>query len=322
MKKHVPFQIGSDEDIKLGPSWMQLYVKVGILICYPMLMSIFTLGAENDQPITQGQRVFTIGHSFHTWVAPMLTEMANAAGIKGHEVAGISYIGGSVIMNHWNVPDADNKAKAALIAGKVDVLTMSNIWLPDEGIEKFVDLAYEHNPNVRVTIQELWLPNDRYDPTYPLKYLTGIKVDHNAATIADLTKQQDLYTKAMEEMIRGLNKKLGKDVVLAVPVGQAVIALRAKVIAGHAPGIKDQDALFSDDWGHATTPIQVLAAYCHFAVIYRTNPIGLPVPPELVVAPDQAKALNLLLQQLAWDAVIHDSLSGVRVNASATSESK
>jgi hypothetical protein len=293
---------------------MTHYVKIGILACCSLLLPFFAFGAESDPPITTGQRVFTIGHSFHVWVAPMLEEMAKSAGIQGHEIAGISSIGGSTIIMHWNVPDANNTAKAALIAGKVDVLTMSNIYLPDEGIEKFAKLAFEHNPNIRITMQEFWLPNDRYDPTYPLKYMTGIKVNHNAATMVELRKQHDLYFKDMDDMIRAVNKDLGKNVMLAVPVGQAVLALREKVIAGQAPGIKDQSALFSDDWGHATTPIQVLAAYCHFAVIYRRNPIGLPVPPELAamgLPPDQAGALNLLLQQLAWDAVIHHPLSGV-----------
>jgi hypothetical protein len=55
------------------------------------------------------------------------------------------------------------QSKAALTAGKVDVLTLSPIWLPDEGIGNFAKLAFEHNPNVRVTVQEYWLPADRYD---------------------------------------------------------------------------------------------------------------------------------------------------------------
>ena len=51
----------------------------------------------------------------------------------------------------------------------VDVLTLSPIWLPDEGIEKFAKLGLEHNPDIRVTVQEFWLPNDTYHPVYPLE---------------------------------------------------------------------------------------------------------------------------------------------------------
>ena len=63
-----------------------------------------------------------------------------------------------------------------------------------------------------------------------------------------------------------------------MPVGQAVIALREKIIAGQAPGLKTQWELFRDSWGHPAPPLQALAAYCHFAVIYRRSPVGLPMP--------------------------------------------
>jgi len=261
-----------------------------------------------------GLRVFTCGHSFHVWVVPILSEMAGSAGIKDHTVAGVSSIGGSRVIQHWNVPDEKNKAKAALIAGKVDVLTLSPIFLPDEGIEKFAKLAFEHNPEVRVTLQEFWLPNDEYVPVYPLQ--TKKKIDHNAATGAELRKQHEPYFRGMDDLIRELNKQLGKDVVYAVPVGQAVIALREKVIAGEAPGIKTQAELFRDSWGHPTGAIKALAGYCHFAVIYRKSPVGLPLPsaksfPRTSNAGDDEK-LNHLLQELAWDAVIHHPLSGVK----------
>ena len=66
----------------------------------------------------------------------MVGEMAKSAGIKDHQLAGSSMIGGSRVIQHWDVPETKNLAKAALLAGKVDVLTLSPIWLPDEGIEK------------------------------------------------------------------------------------------------------------------------------------------------------------------------------------------
>ena len=86
-------------------------------------------------PITKGQRVFTCGHSFHVWVPGILADLAKKAGIEGHTQVGLSSIGGSRVIQHWNVPDEKNKAKEALKAGKVDVLTLSPIFLPDDGIE-------------------------------------------------------------------------------------------------------------------------------------------------------------------------------------------
>jgi hypothetical protein len=265
-------------------------------------------------PITQGQRVFTCGHSFHVFVYGMLAEMAKSAGIDDHEMAGASRIGGSRVIQHWDVPDEKNEAKAALRAGKVDVLTLSPIWLPDAGIQKFAKLAVEHNPNVRITVQEFWLPNDTYEPKYPLD--TRKKVDHDATNVTELRTKNDAYCRDIEDYVRGLNKELGKDAVFVVPVGEASVALREKIIAGEAPGLKAQWDLFRDTWGHAKPPLMVLSGYCHFAVIYRRNPAGLPVPlalqkDESIDDKDKEK-LNRLLQAIAWETVCHHPLTGMK----------
>ena len=269
-------------------------------------------GAMQTKPITQGQRVFTCGHSFHFWVPPLVAELAHAAGITNHVVAGVSSIGASPALAHWKVPDDKNRAKAALTAGKVDVLTLSCMSGPDEGIRNFAKLAVAHNLNVRVTLQELWLPEDRFP------FITGPRVPHtmdefNGATLAGLQPPHAAYFKAMEDYVRALNTELGKQVVFIVPDAQATLALRTRIIAGTAPGLKKQSELFADTWGHPTVPLKVLSAYCHFAVIYRRSPVGLPMPHILTDAKTKGwdAKLNRLLQELAWEAVTHHPLSGV-----------
>jgi hypothetical protein len=259
--------------------------------------------------VEKGQRVFTCGHSFHVFVPSILADMAKGAGLEDHKIAGLSSIGGSRVIQHWDVADEKNKAKKALRDGKVDVLTLSPIHLPDAGIEHFAKLALKHNPKVRVTVQEFWLPFDLHDGhTRRPK-----KVDHDAPTAAQLKKEHERYFRSMDEHVRNLNKKLGREVLLVVPVGQAVIALREKIIAGKAPGLKKQSDLFTDAIGHARPPLKALAAYCHFAVIYRRTPVGLPVPAVLKKAkkPEWGEKLNRLLQELAWDAVTHHPLGGL-----------
>ena len=183
-------------------------------------------------PLTKGQRVFTCGHSFHVWVPPILSDVAKSAGIKDHQAVGLSSIGGSRVIQHWNVPEEKNQAKEALRGGKVDVLTLSPIYLPDEGIEKFTELALQHNPQIRVTVQEFWERWDIYEPTMK----PPAKVDHNAITGEELRRRHAPYFKEMDKHIRNLNKRFGKQVLYVVPVGQAVIALREKIIAGQRPG--------------------------------------------------------------------------------------
>ncbi len=223
---------------------------------------------------------------------------------------GISSIGGSRVIQHWDIAEDKNKAKEALKTGKVDVLTLSPIFLPDPGIENFTKLALEHNKDIRILVQPIWLRWDIYEPTTKRPN----KVDHNAITGEELRKRHAVYFKEMDEHIRDLNKKQGKTVLFVVPAAQAVIALREKIIAGQAPGLKEQEDLFTDALGHGKPPLQALVAYCNYAVIYRRSPVGLPVPNVLKQAKlgDQEEKLNRLLQELAWEAVIQHPLSGVR----------
>ncbi len=261
-------------------------------------------------PAVAGQRVFVAGHSFHFFIGKWLDEIVPSAGITGHKLLGVSFIGGSRVIQHWNLPDEKNTIKAALNTGKVDVLTLSPITLPDEGIEKFAKLALSKNPNVIVTVQQSWLPNDEpFEKAFPLHNKKDL--DRDAATAAELKEMYDDYAKRMDAHIADLNKKLAKPVLRVVPCGMAMLMLRERVRAGDAPGIKQQSDLFFDALGHPKAPGQALVAYCHFAVIYRRSPVGLPVPPMLAKAGFTDEKLNRLLQEIAWDAVTHDPLSSV-----------
>jgi hypothetical protein len=281
------------------------------------------LGADDERslaaPITKGQRIFTCGHSFHVFVYPMLEELAKSAGIADQQMVGLSRIGGSRVVQHWDAADEKNEAKAALKAGKVDVLTLSPIWLPDEGIDNFAKLGVEHNPNIRILVQEFWLPNDTYKPVYPLEVRKGC--DHNATDLKELKKKNDAYCRDVEEYVTRLNRQLQTDALYVVPVGEASVALREKITAGEAPGLKTQWDLFRDDWGHAKAPLAALSAYCHFAVIYRRSPVGLSPPNALAKSTEidePSKApLNVLLQEIAWKTVCEHPLTGLRAAASS-----
>jgi hypothetical protein len=315
---------------------------LAIAACNSPALSQTASTAEQSEkqtaPVAQGQRLFTCGHSFHVFVYRMVDKMAKAAGFEDHQSVGLSRIGGSRVIQHWDVPEDKNEAKAALRAGKVDVLTLSPIWLPDTGIEQFAKLGLEHNPAIRIAVQEFWLPNDTYEPIYPLDVRKG--VNHNATNLADLHEKQTNHLHDLEDYVRRINQERAKHLAFVVPVGQAALALREKIEARQAPGLKMQWDLFRDSWGHAQPPLAVLSGYCHFAVIYRRSPVGLPLPEELAKyrritsdvrlrkpgwrpsAKDLAQAesltkneqedLNCLLQELAWEAVTKNPLSGVK----------
>ena len=144
------------------------------------------------QPIARGQRIAFASHSFHWFMPEILKEMVEAAGIKDHAGVAESSIGNSKVLEHWNVPDAQNKVKEALRTGKVDVLSVSPVHLPDDGIEKFTELGLKYNPNIRILVQEFWLRWDVFEPTTK----PPAKVDHNAITGEELRKRHAPISRA------------------------------------------------------------------------------------------------------------------------------
>ncbi len=270
----------------------------------------FTTPATSGLP--PGPRVFVCAHSFMIFTATMLPKMAEAAGI-GYQDAGRQMIGGSRTIQHWEVPDDKNLAKRVLREGSVDVLTLSpHMLLPDEGIDHFTKLGLEKNPKLRVLVQASWPARDGN--------LTGEFRNsmRNDATVESLRKmremQREKWNTQLEAQVTALNTSAGKEAVFIVPVGDAVFALRERIIEGKAPGITKQADLFKDDLGHPMPPMSVLVTYCHFAAIYQRSPVGLPVPAALKDAP-QAAELNALLQELAWEAVTRYPMSGVKAEA-------
>jgi hypothetical protein len=271
------------------------------------------LRAENEAPANP--RVFVCAHSFMIFTARMLPPMAQAAGIP-YPAAGQQMLGGSRVIQHWNLPDAQNRAKAALIAGNVDVLTVSpHVLLPDEGIDNFAKLGLEKNPKLHVFVQSSWPARDGFlDKPFRNE-------DRNASTLKSLRLMKEghrtRWLDSLEAQVRKLNGTIGRDAVFIVPVSDAVFALRERIAQNTAPGLAKQTDLFRDDLGHPTETLAELVTYCHFAAIYGRSPEGLPVPAELRSRP-QAEELNKLLQKLAWEAVSAYPLSGVKQAVPAT----
>jgi hypothetical protein len=272
------------------------------------LFVLATVGLTAQEASPRGLKVLTAGHSFHVWMPPLVAEMAKAAGIQGHEQLAISSIGGSKVIQHWDLPAEKNKAKPVLEAGKADLFTMAPTFLPDPGIENFTKLGLEHNPKLRLTLQQNWVPFE--DPVIWLSKSKPKSIDRDGITLAQLRAKHDPYFKMIEDHVKELNARIPEAKIVIVPSGEAVMALRDKVIKGEAPGIRTQNELFTDALGHPGAQIRVLSAYCHYSVIYRRSPVGLPVVSQLTKLPESEK-LNRLLQEIAWKAVTGHPMSGV-----------
>lgn len=275
-----------------------------------ILTSLLLLGylagaspAQEQKTAPPGLRVFFASHSL-MWYAPKpLGEMADAAGIKGHKLVGLQSLGASKTVQHWNLPDDKNEAKKALKAGNVDVFIMSPIPFPDEGVENYVKLGLEHNPDMRFIVQLSWGGGDIDNQDFPKGAFDKVDKEKTPDQLKGLYQRN---IKAGEAQADALNEKYGKGkkIVALVPSAQAMVTLRSKIANKEWPGLTKQGELFVDAV-HPSAPMEALNTYLHFAVLYGQSPVGLPMPAMLKNAKREAwdEKFNRSLQELAWDTV-------------------
>jgi hypothetical protein len=269
---------------------------LGCLLVAPAL-------AQEAKAPPAGLRIFYTGHSFHMFVVPQMEQLVKSAGIEGHKLVGRQGIGGSRVIQHWELAEDKNTAKPALASGEVDVFTMAaHLAIPDEGITKFTELGLKHNQNLRLYVQASWYPFDGPPPDKRIRD----NAQRDEAKIADLQAAIDEWRKKLEAQVDELNKQHGKTAVFIVPAGDAVVKLRSLIVDGKYPGVAKQSELFTDPIGHGRGHVQALATYCNYAAIYRANPAGLKMTVQGV---DDAQ--HAILQKIAWETVSAYSHAGV-----------
>jgi hypothetical protein len=266
------------------------------------LACTIAVAADDAQTPPDGLRVFYTGHSFHMFVPPRVEQMVAAAGIQGHKLVGTQGIGGSRVIQHWDLPDEKNKAKAALTSGEVDVFTMAaHVAIPDEGITNFTELGLQHNPKLRLLVQASWYPFD-----VPGDNRIRDNAQRDEMKIEDLQAAIDEWRTKLEAQVDLLNTQHNRQAVFIVPAGDAVVKLRSMIVAGTYPGVTKQSELFRDPIGHGGPHIQALVAYCNYSAIYRVSPEGLKTPPKGLDAAQEA-----ILQKLAWETVSEYPHAGI-----------
>ncbi|MHC4543765.1 MAG: hypothetical protein ACYTDW_03960 [Planctomycetota bacterium] len=96
--------------------------------------------------------------------------------------------------------------------------------------------------------------------------------------------------------------------VLIVPGGQALIALKGRIEAGKVPGMTDFFAeIFADDL-HLTTKGRYLISLVHYACIYTESPEGKVSSLTTGLSPEQAG----IFQKIAWQTAHDYKWSGIK----------
>ena len=287
-------------------------------------------------PITQGQKYVMATHSFNVFIGPArsrtphgplspgpLAALAAERGKVGHQNLAVQMIGGSTPMQHWNQGDGDdtqNIAKVALNKGGVDVFTMSpNARMPEEGIDLFGDLVIKTNPNARILVQNSWSAWDGNGVTASVggtERPNFANEEHDKADLATIDgwlsslEVKDGYLERMRAQLSGINRRAGRQMAYIVPSSVSAYTLRKEIIKGNIPGVTLQSQIFRDGMGHPTAPLANVVTYTWYATMYRESPVGLKA---LVDTSDPtSEQRELLLQQIAWNAVIAEPMSGVK----------
>lgn len=283
------------------------------LLTLSELTFLVSLQPFDEPPLhPPGLHVFYASNSGMWYVCEPLAEVAASAKIQGHKLVGLQKLNASKTIQHWELKDEKNLAKKALKGAEVDVLVLSPIQFPDEGVENFVKLGLEHNPKMRFMVQITWGGGDIDNQDFP----KGLFSKNDREKTPDQLKQ--LYQRniqAAEAQAETINKKYGSGgkVLFLVPTAQALVALRTKIANKQQPGLTTQTELFRDMMSHPTPPLETLNTYLHYVVLYRQSPVGLPMPSILKNAKKEAwdEKLNRSLQELAWETATAYSYSGV-----------
>jgi hypothetical protein len=290
--------------------WLTGFLLASILLPVRVAGEAQAPASQQQGAAPKGQRLFYASHSLMWYVPTPLGELANAAGIKGHKLVGLQSIGASKTAQHWNLPEEKNRAKQALKKGEVDVLVMSPIQFPDEGIDNFVKLGLGANPNMRFVVQISWGGWDIDNQDFPKGATKQVNWDK---TPEQLKKLYQRNIRAAETQADEINKKVGKKVLFLVPSAQALVTLRTKIYNKEMPGLTGQGQLFRDPISHPTPPLEALNTYLHYTIIYGHSPVGLPMPSQLKNAKKEAwdDNVNRALQEIAWRTVSGYPYSGV-----------
>ena len=310
----------------------QKFHSFRVIALFLALLGLSNVAAADA--IERGQKYVMATHSFNLFIGPRtnrqtgesspgpLAALAEEAGKQGHANLAVQMIGGSTPMQHWNQgkgDDSQNIAKVALRKGGVDVFTMSpNAIIPEEGIDLFGDLLIQTNPQSRLMVQASWSAWDGNGSTGSVGGNGGngfVNADRDSATLDTLDDWLETlhgegqYFERLRSQLVEINHRANHAMASVVPSNVAVYTLRKQIIKGNVAGITKQSEVFRDPIGHGRQPVMNVVTYAWFAAMYRQSPVGL----QALIDPSDptSAARELLLQKIAWNAVVAEPMSGV-----------
>ena len=265
---------------------------------------------------TGPQKVLHLGHSL---VGHDMPEMLRQLSPSGHSYN--SQLGwGTPLKDHWdedaprngfadsNVHPQFRDGHEALSSGEYDAIVLTEAVEIRDAIKymesprmlhNLADKARAHNPDVSVYFYETWHHLD--DPEGWLERL-----------------DRDLGLYWEDVILRpALNYDSDPKPIYMIPGGQVMARFaRAVEARGGVGPIKTRQDLFLDQI-HFNDYGAYLIALTHYAVLYKTSPVGLPhalLKADGTPAADPGAEAARLMQEVVWEVVTEYPRTGVQQN--------
>ncbi len=275
---------------------------------------IKALYATPPRPPERPFPVFFIGHSLVGRDMPAM--LAQLAGKDSPYELQLGW--GATLQSHWE-PDipvngfAEENAhpryrdahdavqsgdyRALVMTEMVEIRASIKYYDSWDYVARWAKAAWAADPDTRVYLYETWHELDTED-----------------GWLLRLQRDLGLYWEG-EILDRALNAEGVDRPIFVIPGGQVMARLAQELgTSGGVPGLASHDALFSDNV-HFNDIGAYLIALTHYAVLYQTDPTGLPY--ELLKAdgtPAEAPTPQAaaLMQRVVWDVVTGYHRTGVR----------
>jgi Ca2+-binding RTX toxin-like protein len=166
-------------------------------------------------------------------------------------------------------------------------------------VQQYLDLLAPNSPDADIFIFAQWPRFEGQDwETQWLRPYTGGW---------DGTFRTKDYYETLTRTLQGMDLDAN---VYMIPVGHVMHALHQKMQAGLVPGYTSITQLYADNT-HLNSVGSYIVATTFYATLFRTSPVGLPVPAAYQADQPISADLAAIIQRTAWDVVTAIPISGV-----------
>jgi len=272
------------------------------------------------KPTDGSLRIVGTGHSFMAPGYGTLPGIAAAAGFREQRL--LVHGGGGVTGSaryKWEEENGifsfDRKPKPKLLASIANGQWDAMMWGPyffdrPAYYTCWIDFCLKYNPQMKFYLVDTW-------PS--IGGLSKMPANEDEFTAEIVTQMCSLPQATYTKMVRTLNAKYPGKVFL-VPICDAMLLAARQYKEGKLPGVeglhklvgKKDRSLWVDGIGHLGPGFNLLEGYVFFATLYRRSP-------ELISSTISRGAegeypgreLERVFRTIAWQAVVHNPLSGV-----------